>query len=81
MSRASLLGKLRENPDAWDLIVIGGGATGLRIALDAASRGYSTALVEQADFGEAASSRSTKFVHGGVRYLRGGEVGLVRESL
>ena len=53
MSRASLLGKLRENPDGWDLIVIGGGATGLRIALDAASRGYSTALVEQADFGEA----------------------------
>ncbi|MGB0152383.1 MAG: glycerol-3-phosphate dehydrogenase/oxidase [Verrucomicrobiales bacterium] len=81
MNRASLLGKLKENPDGWDLIVIGGGATGLGIALDAASRGYSTALVEQADFGEATSSRSTKLVHGGVRYLRGGEVGLVRESL
>ena len=81
MSRASLLGKLRENPDGWDLIVIGGGATGLRIALDAASRGYSTAIVEQADFGESTSSRSTKLVQGGVRYLRGGEVGLVRESL
>lgn len=81
MNRASLLGKLKENPDGWDLIVIGGGATGLWIALDAASRGYSTAIVEQADFGEATSSLSTKLVHGGVRYLRGGEVGLVRESL
>ena len=68
MNRASLLGKLKENADGWDLILIGGGATGLGIALEAASGGYSTALVEQADFGEATSSRSTKLLHGGVRY-------------
>ena len=51
MNRASLLGKLKENADGWDLILISGGATGLGIALEAASGGYSTALVEQADFG------------------------------
>ena len=81
MNRESLLGRLKSDGDSWDVIVIGGGATGLGIALDSASRGYRTALLEQADFGEGTSSRSTKLVHGGVRYLRGGEVGLVRESL
>ncbi|MGN6543680.1 MAG: FAD-dependent oxidoreductase, partial [Aureliella sp.] len=66
---------------AWDLVVIGGGATGVGIAVDAASRGYSVCLLEQADFGKGTSSRSTKLVHGGVRYLKQGNIGLVREAL
>jgi glycerol-3-phosphate dehydrogenase len=65
----------------WDIVVIGGGATGLGVALDAASRGYSTALVERGDFGQGTSSRSTKLIHGGVRYLRQGNVSLVLEAL
>lgn len=65
----------------WDFLVIGGGATGLGIALDAASRGYKTLLLEQSDFAKGTSSRSTKLVHGGVRYLAQGDVGLVREAL
>jgi glycerol-3-phosphate dehydrogenase len=74
---------LQEIVDAtidWDLIVIGGGATGLGIALDATARGYRTLLVEQADFAKGTSSRSTKLVHGGVRYLAQGDVKLVREA-
>jgi glycerol-3-phosphate dehydrogenase len=67
--------------DRFDVLVIGGGATGLGAALDAAARGYKTALVEGSDFAKATSSRSTKLVHGGIRYLQNGEVGLVRESL
>ena len=66
---------------AWDLIVIGGGATGLGVALDGISRGYKTLLLEQADFAKGTSSRSTKLVHGGVRYLAQGDIGLVREAL
>lgn len=66
---------------AWDFIVIGGGATGLGIAVDAATRGYKTVLLEQADFAKATSSRSTKLVHGGVRYLQQGDIALVREAL
>jgi len=65
----------------WDLIVIGGGATGLGAAVDAASRGYRTLLLEAHDFAKGTSSRSTKLVHGGVRYLEQGRVGLVREAL
>ncbi|MDP9037718.1 MAG: glycerol-3-phosphate dehydrogenase/oxidase [Acidobacteriota bacterium] len=65
----------------FDVLVIGGGATGLGIALDAATRGYRTALVEAGDFAQATSSRSTKLVHGGVRYLASGQVHLVREAL
>ncbi|MFC4723214.1 FAD-dependent oxidoreductase [Geojedonia litorea] len=65
----------------WDLIVIGGGATGLGIALDSASRGYKTLLLEQVDFAKGTSSRSTKLVHGGVRYLAQGNIDLVREAL
>lgn len=64
----------------WDIIVIGGGATGLGIALDATVRGYKTLLLEQADFAKGTSSRSTKLVHGGVRYLAQGDVRLVREA-
>lgn len=64
-----------------DLVVIGGGATGLGVALDAASRGFSVALLEQSDFGKGTSSRSTKLIHGGVRYLAQGNIALVREAL
>lgn len=69
------------SPEPWDIIVIGGGATGLATAWDAVSRGYRTALVEAHDFATATSSRSTKLVHGGVRYLQNGELSLVREAL
>lgn len=65
----------------WDIVVIGGGATGLGTALDAASRGFKTLLVEQSDFAKGTSSRSTKLVHGGVRYLAQGDIGLVRHAL
>ncbi|MFD1629100.1 glycerol-3-phosphate dehydrogenase/oxidase [Pseudopedobacter beijingensis] len=65
----------------WDIVIIGGGATGLGCAVDAASRGYKTLLLEQYDFAKGTSSRSTKLVHGGVRYLAQGDVALVREAL
>jgi glycerol-3-phosphate dehydrogenase len=78
MNRTALLTRLGER---FDVLVIGGGATGLGAALDAIARGYATALVEAADFATATSSRSTKLVHGGVRYLQNGDVGLVREAL
>jgi glycerol-3-phosphate dehydrogenase len=65
----------------WDVIIIGGGATGLGTAVDAASRGYRTLLLEQHDFSKGTSSRSTKLVHGGVRYLRQGNISLVLEAL
>jgi glycerol-3-phosphate dehydrogenase len=70
-----------EQVQEWDIIIIGGGATGLGAAVDAASRGYKTLLVEQYDFAKGSSSRSTKLVHGGVRYLAQGNIKLVRESL
>ena len=78
--RIKLLDKA-QNDGPWDIIVVGGGATGLATAWDAASRGYKVALLEQADFAAATSSRSTKLLHGGVRYLQNGEIGLVREAL
>lgn len=81
MHRPDQLARLADRSEKWDIIIIGGGATGLAIALDAATRGYRTVLVEQADFSEGTSSKSTKLIHGGVRYLRSGEIGLVRESL
>lgn len=81
MNRAEMLQKLRERPGVWDVLVIGGGASGLSTAVESASRGYRTALVEQADFAQATSSRSTKLIHGGVRYLQLGRLSLVRESL
>lgn len=79
-SRSTLLDRLRAS-ETWDLIVIGGGATGLGAALDATTRGYRTVLLEAHDFAQATSSRSTKLIHGGVRYLAQGDVGLVREAL
>ena len=78
--RAHLLQKLEEQT-TWDVIVIGGGATGLGIAVDAASRGYSTVLFESHDFAKGTSSRSTKLVHGGVRYLAQGNIPLVHSAL
>ena len=76
-----MLERIREHRKIWDLIVIGGGATGIGCAVDAASRGYDVLLVEQSDFGKGTSSRSTKLVHGGVRYLAQGNISLVREAL
>lgn len=70
-----------DDTDRWDFIVVGGGATGLGVAIDAASRGYRTLLLEQSDFAKGTSSRSTKLVHGGVRYLRQGNISLVVEAL
>src|SRR5688572_8897279 len=67
--------------DRVDILVIGGGATGLGVAVDAATRGYRTLLVEGRDFGQGSSSRSTKLAHGGVRYLQQGDIGLVSEAL
>ncbi len=67
--------------DSFDVLVIGGGATGLGVALDAITRGYKTALVDAGDYAQATSSRSTKLVHGGVRYLATGQIHLVREAL
>jgi glycerol-3-phosphate dehydrogenase len=78
--RSSLLATLKSKA-VWDVVVIGGGATGLGIAVDAASRGLDTLLLEQSDFAKATSSRSTKLVHGGVRYLASGNFKLVYEAL
>jgi glycerol-3-phosphate dehydrogenase len=79
--RDDSLRRLAERSEPWDLAVVGGGATGVGVALDAASRGYATVLFEQSDFGKGTSSRSTKLVHGGVRYLQQGNVSLVMEAL
>lgn len=81
MDRQAQLHRIRSRADPWDIVVIGGGATGAGVAVDAASRGYSVALFEQADFGKGTSSRSTKLVHGGVRYLQQGNLSLVMEAL
>ncbi|WP_185863407.1 glycerol-3-phosphate dehydrogenase/oxidase [Blattabacterium cuenoti] len=70
-----------ENVNIWDIIIIGGGATGLGIALDSSSRGYKTLLLEQSDFSKGTSSRSTKLIHGGIRYLSQGNIKLVYEAL
>ncbi len=80
IERAALLAQLRD-AQPWDVLVIGGGATGLGIAVDAASRGLRTALIEARDFSAGTSSRSTKLIHGGVRYLAQGNVKLVSEAL
>ncbi|MAD60963.1 MAG: FAD-dependent oxidoreductase [Myxococcales bacterium] len=80
-SREQQLSNIRGTKDLWDVVVIGGGATGLGVALDASSRGLKTLLIERFDFTKGTSSRSTKLVHGGVRYLRQGQVSLVLEAL
>ncbi len=81
MNREEQLSRLDDSGKVWDVVVIGGGATGLGCAVDAASRGYETVLFEREDFAKCTSSRSTKLVHGGVRYLQKLEVDLVREAL
>ncbi|MGJ8592781.1 MAG: FAD-dependent oxidoreductase [Aquaticitalea sp.] len=78
--RETLINQLKSNRN-WDVLVIGGGASGLGIALDSAARGYKTLLLEQVDYAKGTSSRSTKLVHGGVRYLAQGNVDLVKEAL
>ena len=80
MQRQQLIHNIQNTPH-WDLIVIGGGATGLGIAVDAASRGYRTLLLEAYDFAKGTSSKATKLVHGGVRYLAQGNISLVYEAL
>lgn len=81
MKRDQLLKDIQNASEPFDLCIVGGGATGLGTAVDAASRGHSVVLIEQADFAKGTSSRSTKLVHGGVRYLQQGNVSLVLEAL
>src|SRR6185369_567632 len=81
MTRFEMYRRLRAHTSVWDMIIVGGGATGAGVAIDAASRGYDVLLLEQSDFGKGTSSRSTKLVHGGVRYLEQGNLSLVMEAL
>ena len=81
MNRKNHLKKVRNKKKPWDVVIIGGGASGLGAAVDAASRGYRTLLLEKSDFAKGTSSRSTKLVHGGVRYLQNGDISLVIEAL
>src|SRR5689334_13952586 len=81
MNRPEMLSRVSAQSEPWDMVIIGGGATGVGIAVDAASRGYDVLLLEQSDFGKGTSSRSTKLVHGGVRYLEQGNISLVMEAL
>ena len=81
MLREKMLQEVENQPKGWDLVIIGGGATGIGAAIEAQSRGLKTLLVEQFDFSKGTSSRSTKLVHGGVRYLAQGNVALVKEAL
>jgi len=76
-----MIRKINEDAKEYDFIIIGGGATGIGIALEASARGYSVVLLEKSDFTKSTSSKSTKLVHGGVRYLAQGDVGLVREAV
>lgn len=80
-NRQDMLANVKSNSTDWDVIIIGGGATGLGAAVDASTRGYKTLLLEQHDFSKGTSSRSTKLVHGGVRYLQQGNISLVLEAL
>lgn len=81
MNRKNHLKKVKNKKKPWDIVIIGGGASGLGAAVDAASRGYRTLLLEKNDFAKGTSSRSTKLVHGGVRYLQNGDISLVIEAL
>ena len=81
VNRDSMLSRLGAATTPWDVVVVGGGATGLGCAVDAAARSLTTLLIERADFASGTSSKSTKLIHGGVRYLRGGQIGLVAQSL
>src|ERR1051325_8953031 len=81
MKRDDMLNHVLSRREPWDMIIIGGGATGGGVAIDAATRGYAVLLLEAYDFGKGTSSRSTKLVHGGVRYLEQGNISLVMEAL
>src|SRR5271167_469891 len=81
MKRNEMLGRLKAHNHSWDMVIIGGGATGVGVAVDGATRGLDVLLLERADFAKATSSRSTKLVHGGVRYLEQGNISLVMEAL
>jgi glycerol-3-phosphate dehydrogenase len=81
MNRDEMVGRAVARREPWDMVIIGGGAVGMGVAVDAASRGYEVLLLEQHDFGKGTSSRSTKLVHGGVRYLEQGAISLVMEAL
>jgi glycerol-3-phosphate dehydrogenase len=81
MNRSQMLARGFGRREPWDMVIIGGGATGVGVAVDAASRGYDVLLLEQHDFGKGTSSRSTKLIHGGVRYLEQGNIALVMEAL
>jgi glycerol-3-phosphate dehydrogenase len=81
MNRQQMLDHARSRTTPWDIVIIGGGATGAGVAVDAATRGLDVLLLEREDFGKATSSRSTKLVHGGVRYLEQGNISLVMEAL
>ena len=81
MQRKETFAQLNDTSRIWDIIIVGGGATGLGAAVEAISRGFSTLLLEQADFSQGTSSRSTKLIHGGVRYLQQGNISLVLEAL
>ncbi len=81
VNRAEMMARVAAHDRRWDMVVIGGGSTGIGIAVDAASRGYAVLVLEQSDFGKGTSSRSTKLIHGGVRYLQQGNITLVMEAL
>ena len=81
MNREHMLEQVKQRKEPWDMIVIGGGATGAGVAVDAATRGLAVLLLEREDFAKGTSSRSTKLVHGGVRYLEQGNISLVMEAL
>lgn len=81
MNRNRMLSEIADPSIIWDIAIVGGGATGVGVAIEAASRGYKVILCEQSDFGKATSSRSTKLAHGGVRYLQQGNISLVLEAL
>ncbi|HDP35846.1 MAG TPA: glycerol-3-phosphate dehydrogenase/oxidase [Candidatus Hydrogenedentes bacterium] len=81
LKHSTMIAALEDQSAVWDFIIIGGGATGMGVAIDAATRGYRPLLIEAYDFGKGTSSRSTKLVHGGVRYLQQGNVSLVLEAL
>lgn len=81
MDRNDMWERVGRRAEPWDFVVVGGGATGVGVAVDAAARGYDVLLLEARDFGQGTSSRSTKLVHGGVRYLRQGNISLVMDAL
>src|SRR6202795_816100 len=81
MTRDEMVRRIKSRTTPWDIVIIGGGAVGAGVAVDASSRGFDVLLVEREDFGKGTSSRSTKLVHGGVRYLEQGNISLVMEAL